>query len=116
MDIAIGEIAAERIDTQRGAERAAADADVDEVFGSPSAPWWIASTSMPMRSISAIASSTLASSPVPRSVAWSAARPSVGLTTSPPNSRRACQQIHRLGKLFEPGDHRAVEVRLRPVE
>ena len=117
MDIAIGEVAAQRIDTQRGAQRAAADADVDEVFD-------FAQRALVDRfdqhahavdQCHRLFHLGFIARAAKRRVVCGAAFGRVDhLAAEQPGAH--ARKVHRLGKLFEPGDHRAVEMRLRPVE
>ena len=117
MDIAIGEIAAERIDTQRGAQCAAADADVDEVFD-------FAQRALVDRfdqhahavdQCHRLFHLGFIARAAQRRVVCGAAFGRVDhLAAKQPGAH--ARKVHRLGKPFEPGDHGAVEMRLRPVE
>ena len=117
MDIAIAEVAAERVDAQRGAERAAADADVDQVLDLAQRALvdrldqHAHAVDQRHRFLDLGAFARAAQSRVVGGAAFGRVDHFAG---EQPGAH--AREVHRLGQLLEPGDHRAVEMRFRPVE
>ena len=117
MDVAIGQIAAERVDPQRGAECTAADPDVDEVLD-------LAQRAL----VDRLDQHAHAVDQRHRfldlgAFARAAQSRMIGGAAFGRVDHFAAEQlcahvgeVHRLGQLFEARDHGAVEMRLRPVE
>ena len=117
MDIAITEVAAERVDPQRGAERAAADADVDEVLDLAQRALvdrldqHAHAVDQRHRLLDLGALARAAQSRVVGGAAFGRIDDFTGEQLA-----AHADKVHRFGELLEARDHRAVEMRFRPVE